>query len=126
MCAKSSKEHMGHVCAEVKREDRSNEFIAFAEAERELYKKYAGNIVAMGVVISAPFQAEDSGYAYQYWRSPWYAQIGEFQLLDTPIHISEYRDYITVSRTGSITRLNKEQEQRLKQQIQLKNPKIAV
>lgn len=124
MCAKTSKDHMGHVCAEAKRAECAEEIIAFAESERELYKKYAGHIVAMGVVESEPFQDDDAGYAFPYWRSPWYAKIGDFHLLDTPIHISEYRDYITVSRTGSITRLTKEQEETLKKQIQDKKPDL--
>ena len=126
MCAKTSKEHMGHVCAEVKRCDDPSEIIDFAEAKRELYKKYAGNIVAVGVIEEDPFQTEDSGYACQHWRNPWYAKIGKFQLLSTPIHISEYCDYITVSRTGSITRLTNEQEDTLKKQIQEKNPQIDI
>ena len=125
MCAKTSKDHMGHVCVEVKRYGPP-EIIEFAEAERELYKKYAGNIIAIGVVEKEPFQEQDSGYAFPHWRNPWYAKIGKFQLLSTPIHISEYRDYITVSRTGSITRLTKEQEDALKKQIQEKNPQIDI
>ena len=36
------------------------------------------------------------------------------QLLDMPIHISQFRDFITVSRTGAITRLNTEQWAKLR------------
>lgn len=126
MCAKTSKEHMGHVCAEARRQGCTDQIIAFAEAERSLYKRYAGYIVAVGVIESEPFQEEDAGYAFPYWRSPWYAKIGNFELLNIPLHISEYRDYITVSRTGAITRLTKEQEEILKNQIQTKNPNIVI
>lgn len=125
MCAKTSKDHMGHLCVEARRLGLSR-IIMFAEMERELYKKYAGNIVAIGVVEGAPFQDENAGYTFPYWRSPWYAKIGGFQLLNTPIHISEYRDYITVSRTGSLTRLNVEQEEKLKMQIKDKNPEMVI
>ena len=51
MCAKTSKDHMGHVCAEARRQGYPSDIIAFAEAERELYKKYAGNIVAITILI---------------------------------------------------------------------------
>ncbi len=123
MCAKTSKDHMGHVCSEARK--YGDEFIlSFAEEKRELYKKYAGNIIAVGFIESNPFQTDDSGYEYSLWRNTWYAKICNFQLLNQLVSISEFRDYITVSRTGSITKLTNEQKQKLWNQIKVKNNNI--
>ena len=125
MCAKTSKDHMGHVCAQAKKTE-DEELIAYAESERALYKKYAGKILAVGAIMEDPFQTDNSGYEYQYWRNNWYARIGNYQLLKDPIDISDYRDYITVSRTGSITKLDIEQERKLITQIKSRNPEIEI
>lgn len=119
MCAKTSKDHMGHVCVQAKEE--SQEIYEFAERERALYKKYAGKIIAVGILSEDAFQSTDVGWEHPYWRSPWYAEIDEFQLLDYPIDISEFRDFITVSRTGAITLLSDEQSQKLDMIIENKN-----
>lgn len=124
MCAKTSKEHMGHVCAEARR-CGDEELLEFAEQERELYRRYAGQIVAVGVVKSKPFQLENSGYTYQYWRSPWYARIDGLELLNNTVNISEFRDFITVSRTGAITTLTDEQWGQIKSIICRKNTNIS-
>lgn len=83
---------------------------AFAEEERALYRRYAGTIVAVGVVEEKPFPSNDSGYASPAWRNPWYARIRDVQLLADPVSIDKFRDFIKVSRTGSITRLDERQE----------------
>lgn len=122
MCAKTSKDHMGHVCVQAKEE--SPEVYEFALREKELYKKYAGNIVAIGKVAKEPFQTEDSGWERPYWKSPWYAEISDIVLLENMVNISEYRDFITVSRTGSITKLTEMQGEKLYKLIQIKNKSL--
>lgn len=118
MCAVTSKDHMGHVCAEVRRsEEVPHEIVAFAEKERELYRRYAGTIVAVGRIAEEPFQSDDSGYANPVWRTPWYARIGNLQLLDKLVSIDESRSFIKVSRTGSITKLDKNQEDALEELV---------
>ncbi len=126
MCAATSKDHMAHVCKQIRElyKDES-ELIEYAEKEKALYKQYAGNIVAVGKVEEAPFQTQDSGYEHAYWRSPWYAKIHEFVLLDVPVNISEFRNFIKVSRTGSITRLNDDQASLLNEIILEKNPRLS-
>lgn len=116
MCAVTSKDHMRRVLKEAK-ELESSDIIAFAEDELELYEKYAGKIVAVGVIEEPPFDTYDSGYAYPGWRSPWYAKIGQFRLLDNPVSIDDFRSFIKVSRTGAITKLTTEQETQLKSLI---------
>lgn len=118
MCAKTSKDHMGHVCVQAKEE--SDEILRFAEKEKTLYKKYAGQIITMGKVATKPFQTEDSGWSAHYWKSPWYAEINEIILLDTPVDISQFREFINVSRTGAITTLNDEQYKQLLLLVQKK------
>lgn len=120
MCAKTSKDHMGRVLAEARLLGESD-IIAFAEEKLVLYKEYAGKIVATGKVVEDPFQTDDSGYEFPAWRNTWYAKIGSFKLLDTPISIDDFRSFVTVSRTGSITRLSEEQVSQLNTLIASKN-----
>lgn len=119
MCAKTSADHMGHVCAEA-RSNGSPRLISFAEEERMLYKRFAGTIMAIGKVAAEPFMA-DSGYEHAHWKSPWYAQIGDFHRLPVPIHIDSFRDFITVSRTGAITKLDIDQTNRLLELVLFNN-----
>lgn len=119
MCAKTAKDHIAHVCAEAKRLN-DDELINFAEEEREKYNKYAGSIIAIGVLAGVPFQ-DVSEFPYQGWKSPWYGKVGDLKLLENPISIDEFRGFIKISRTGSITKLTSEQWEHLKQIILYKN-----
>lgn len=112
MCAKTSIDHMRKIRKSIKENYRDKELILFTEEQFEKYKKYAGKIIAHGKVSSEPFNAA-SGYNKQYWRSLWYASIEEIEFLNKPIDISEFRDFIFVSRTGAITKLTREQEIKL-------------
>lgn len=91
---------------------------AFALTQRSAYREYAGSIVAVGRVGEKPFQTEVSGWGSPYWRSPRYAKIEDMELLNTPVNIAQFRDFIKVSRTGAITRLNMEQHQKLQELIE--------
>lgn len=118
MCAKTSVDHMGHLCALLRKMELEGEDLyAFALAQRSSYREYAGNIVATGHVADKPFQTEVSGWDAPYWRSPWYAKIEDINLLHTPVNIAEFRDFIKVSRTGSITKLSPEQWHNLQELI---------
>ena len=124
MCAVTSKDHMGHVCSQARKTDGiPDEIVAFAEAERELYRRYAGTIVAIGRVEEKPFQSYDSGYSNPAWRNPWYARIRDVQMLAEPIGIDKFRDFIKVSRTGSITKLDNQQETLLESLASLARPR---
>lgn len=115
MCAKTAKDHIGHVCAEAKRIN-DEEIINFAEEEREKYNKVSGYLLAIGVLEEPPFQST-SEFPYQGWQSPWYGKVGDLKLFDSPISIDSFRDFIKISRTGSITKLTNEQWIQLKQVI---------
>lgn len=119
MCAKTSADHMGHLCALLRNMGMEGEDLyAFALTQRSAYREYAGSIVAVGRVGEKPFQTEVSGWGSPYWRSPWYAKIEDMELLNTPVNIAQFRDFIKVSRTGAITRLNMEQHQKLQELIE--------
>ncbi len=120
MCAKTSVNHMGHVRKQAV-ETGDPALIEFAEAEYEKYREYAGKIVAVGTVADQPFQSDNPGYQYASWRSPWYAAINNLVLLQEPVSIDFFRDFIKVSRTGAITKLNTDQEERLLSLIQENN-----
>ena len=118
MCAKTSADHMGHLCALLRKlEDADAELLAYAEAQRKLYREKAGQIIAVGRVVNEPFFTCDSGWNSPYWRSPWYARIDNIQVLDRSISIAEFRSFIQVSRTGAITKLTKEQNEALQELI---------
>lgn len=112
MCAKTSVNHMGHVRKQAS-ETGDQKFIKFAEDQYSKYREYAGKIVAVGTVADYPFQSDDSGYREAHWRSPWYAIINNLILLNNPVSIDSFRDFIKVSRTGAITKLTSEQEKQL-------------
>lgn len=118
MCAKTSADHMGHLCALLRKlEDADAELLAYAEAQRKQYRDKAGQIIAVGRVADGPFSTFDSGWNASYWRSPWYARIDNIRILDRPVSIAEFRDFIKVSRTGAITKLTNEQNETLKKLI---------
>lgn len=119
-CAKTSVDHMKRLLGEVKRSEASfmdeeayAEFLAFTQDKVDLYARYAGHLVAIGKVASSPFRVEHPGYSHAAWSSQWYAKIDDFRLLDSPIPFSAIRDFVTISRTGSRTRLTDQQVERL-------------
>lgn len=91
--------------------------MAFAEEKYALYQQYAGHLVAVGQVASAPFKLDYSGYEHAAWSSKWYAKIDKFELLDQPVPFSAFRDVVSISRTGSRTRLNDEQARFLQELV---------
>ena len=120
MCAKTSVDHMGHVRAQAKKTD-DKKLNEYAEKQYQNYRQFAGTIVAIGTVADLPFQEDDPGYHYAHWKSPWYAAIRNVIQLQNPVSIDSFRDFITVSRTGAITRLTAEQENKLLAIIQERN-----
>jgi hypothetical protein len=115
MCAKTSKDHIRAGVNEAKRLG-NRDLILFAEEQKEKYYRCHGKILAIGKVVDQPRQ-DVSEFEYQYWRSPWYARIEQIEILEKPVDISDFRDFITVSRTGAITKLTVEQEEKLLQLI---------
>ena len=74
---------------------------------REIHAKYGGKIFAVGRVCGAPEYVDPSEFVDQilHWKSRDYAAIDNIQVLQTPIDISVFRQYIHLSRGGSVTPL---------------------
>lgn len=86
---------------------------ALAQGE-SLYASVGGSIFASGMVCGEIIVDDIASRDGLHWRSRHYAPIDSIALIQPPIHISEFRDFISVSRTGAITKLNAEQDVRLR------------
>lgn len=113
MCAKEARHNLGMATSSVP-ENYGTDFIDFVENQKNLYKKYCGQILGYGIVSSIP---ENDGK----W---WMADIGHLLQFHNTIPIDDFRNFIFVSRTSSITYLKDEQWNRLKWIIDQKNPDI--
>ena len=104
MCAATSTDsrHMAGVRKQAKLSG-DQALIDLAEAQYTLHKTYAGKILAVGLVEAEP-EAVESGDGNS--RPHWFSRIYPVILLENPIDISEFRDFIMVSRTGAITKLD--------------------
>lgn len=89
----------------------------------ELHKKYGGKIFAIAQVSGRPAYevAEDVDEAAYHWKSRIYAKMDNVTVLDNPIDISEFNDFIYISRQGAITGVFGEEFKKLKALISKKN-----
>lgn len=70
----------------------------------DLHRKYGGKIFAIGRVSGASFyggSVEDGRDVH--WKSTIYAPVSDIYQLERPVDISEFRDFLTISRVGTIT-----------------------
>ena len=91
---------------------------------RELYNDYGGKIYAVGRVCGSPkgkYEHEDDDLSVIHWKTRIYADIDKIWLLDHPVDISEFNDFIFISRHGSITAVFGEEYEKLKSLIIQKN-----
>jgi len=70
---------------------------------RDLYKKYGGCIFAFARVEGTIVNEKSDPDSTMHWRSPIYAPMGQLTLLERPISIEEFREFITISRQNTIT-----------------------
>lgn len=82
---------------------------------RDTYDAFGGCVFATGTVNGPIIEDHVARADGLHWRSIYYAPIGGVSVLPRPVPISEFRDFIKVSRTGAITKLDREQAQRLEQ-----------
>lgn len=69
-----------------------------------LCKQFGGKIFAVGRVSGASFfQGDVDEDREVHWKSTIYAPISDIYQLECPIDISEFRDFLTISRVGTIT-----------------------
>ena len=113
MCAATARQKLGLATSHIP-PSYGQEFIAFVEQQKALYKKYSGYMLGCGVVATVPEHSEED--------NRWYADIGQLRPFANPIGIDDFRSFITVSSTSSITYLKAEQWERLKWLVNQKNP----
>lgn len=80
----------------------------------ELYREIGGSIFAEGKVCGKIIIDNVATKDNLHWRSRYYAPIDSIVQIKPPINIAEFRDFITVSRTGAITKLSSEQNKELR------------
>lgn len=70
----------------------------------DLHRKYGGKIFAIGRVSGASFYEDDINDGREvHWKSNIYAPISDIFQLERPVDISEFREFLTISRVGTIT-----------------------
>ena len=79
----------------------------------ELYAEFGGSVFALGKVCNEIIVDDVATRDGLHWRSKYYAPIDAISLIKPPINIAEFRSFITVSRTGAVTKLSSEQNERL-------------
>ena len=89
---------------------------------KELHKRYGGKIFAVGFVVEDPQEDDSLDPDKKHWRSHTYAGISDIWHLSLPIDISEFRDFLSISRFGSVTKVGPEQFEKLRDLIRKKNP----
>ena len=70
---------------------------------RELYKKYGGRIFAIGRISGRPYYDNQEYDDMYHWSSRVYAPIDRIYVLQQPIDISEFSDFLPISTRGAIT-----------------------
>lgn len=88
---------------------------------RKLYKLYGGKIFAIGQISDRPIYDVQEGDEIFHWASRFYAPIDKIYVLSTPIDISEFSEFIFVSRQSAITPVVGNDFERLKDLIASKN-----
>ena len=88
---------------------------------RELYKKYGGKIFAIGRISGRPYYDNQEYDDMYHWSSRVYAPIDRIYVLQQPIDISEFSDFLPISTRGAITPVVGSDFDRLKRIIASKN-----
>lgn len=112
-CAKEARHNLGMLTSHIPL-NYGQGFRTFVDQQKDLYKEYSGHILGFGSVISAPvFDSLDSR---------WYSNIGQLRQFANPISIEDFRSFISVSQTSSVTKIRIEQWERLKWLVNQTNP----
>lgn len=88
---------------------------------RKIYKEYGGKIFAVGRVSGRPIYDPQEGDDIFHWASRFYAPIDGIYVLQQPIDISEFSNFLPVSTRGAITPAVGSDFDRLKRIIASKN-----
>lgn len=113
MCAKEARNNLGMATSHMP-DEYSDEFKTFVNEQKALYKKYSGYLLGYGTVSSMP---EFDGVR-------WMSDIEKLHRFPQAVPIDEFRSFIFISRTNSITYLDNQQWERLKWVVNQNNPKF--
>ena len=84
-------------------ESRYNEMMDWINHGLALNKKYGGKIYAIARVCGMPTYEGYDSEEFFHWKSRLYAAMDKITVLDNPIDISEFSDFLLVSRQSAIT-----------------------
>lgn len=73
------------------------------ERAEKLYNQYGGKIFAVGRILDKPHYDYQEGDEIYHWKTRIYAPIGDIKTLQNPVDISEFSDFIRISRQSAIT-----------------------
>ena len=105
MCAKTARDNLGLATSHIPA-SYGKSFIDFVNDQKDLYKKYSGYLLGHGEVSSFPQKNPGDDW--------WMADIVKLRQFSNPVYIDDFRSFISISRTNSITFLTDEQWERLK------------
>lgn len=94
--------------------------LEWLERARGLFKIYGGKVFAIGRVTGSPEYWGDEEESY-HWRGRIYADVGDIVVLENPIDISEFNDFIKISRQSGITLLPAKEFRQLREIMKQKN-----
>ncbi|MBQ4101128.1 MAG: hypothetical protein IJC83_06255 [Oscillospiraceae bacterium] len=80
---------------------------------RQLYSAYGGKIFAIGRIGSTP-EYDDNDNSNLHWSGRIYAKVENLFVLEKPIDISEFNEFILISRQSAITPLPSSEYEKLK------------
>ncbi len=87
----------------------------------ELYKTYGRKIFVVAQIDGKPFYEEKVSEDKVHWRTRVYAYIRKPQVLSSPIDLSEFNSFITLSCGGSITPVYAQRFEELKALVKSRN-----
>lgn len=90
---------------------------------KKLYSLYGGKIFAIGKVFDNIIHDDNDKefYDIHHWQSRIYASINDFFILEEPIALEAFKDFISISRQSAITSVLGKDFDRLIKLISLKN-----
>jgi len=88
---------------------------------KALYNLYGGKIFAVGHILSAPELWDIPADDTYHFHGRVFAEIGDVSLFDVPVDISEFRDFICISKHSGITPLPSNEFHKLRTLISEKN-----
>lgn len=126
--AKTAIQRITHLETELKKEkdtmtaERYQRLWDSLQRARSIYKRYGGKIFALGTISARPIYDVQEGDELFHWKSRFYAPIDQIFVLEQPVDIAEFSDFIFVSRQSAITPVVGSDFERLKEIIRAKNP----